>query len=86
MSNDRKDRYNPEPANTPLEGEYHGFPRVYAGGIVSQPGSAMEIICQDRDEWKRRALAAEKRCGELRDALDRPCPGCGFGRPPPGLT
>jgi hypothetical protein len=28
-------------------------------GIVSVPGSAWDIVCQDRDEWKRRALKAE---------------------------
>lgn len=28
-------------------------------GIVSQPGNALEIVCQDRDEWKKLALRAQ---------------------------
>jgi DnaJ-class molecular chaperone len=30
-------------------------------GVVSTPGSALEIIVADRDEWKRRALANEEK-------------------------
>ncbi len=27
--------------------------------VASEPGDAWQIVCQDRDVWKRRALAAE---------------------------
>lgn len=30
-------------------------------GIVSTPGSAIEILSKDRDVWKNRALEAERR-------------------------
>lgn len=29
--------------------------------VVSTPGNEIDILTQDRDEWKRRALAAEEK-------------------------
>lgn len=48
---------------------------------MSQPGNAIEILTQDRDEWKVRCLAAEalmvKRC--LAAEAARPIERCGGG-------
>lgn len=39
--------------------------REHARGIVSEPGSAWDIISQDRDTWKSRALLAEAKVAKL---------------------
>lgn len=39
--------------------------------VVSQPGNAIEILTQDRDEWKKRCLAAEACNVQFGDVLRR---------------
>ena len=34
-------------------------------GTVSKPASAWEVVCNDRDVWKRRALEAESKVRDL---------------------
>ncbi|HEY2512766.1 MAG TPA: hypothetical protein VGI39_17990 [Polyangiaceae bacterium] len=39
-------------------------------GVASVPASAWDIVCKDRDEWKRKAVALETSLREAREAFE----------------